>query len=309
MCPVNSKAANVRTDQLCEKLALELAAERSADDYLCIAPRPALHREDDLSQKAQKRISHGHEFRVVVSGSMRVTTAAGVVALSPRQLLLLGPDVTREDAPGDVPRPYVVGWCWINKSLAILGQTQYSSPAALKVGPIVRLFGRSDLESVASIIFDELQGKELGWEQSVRGLLTHLSTVLVRRLRRGTVVHPSPSPMVATDARSWDTVRAALQYCDANMYEPIRLTDVATAVGYSSTYLSRLISTHLGRSLFDYVRDARIQESKWLLRSTEMSITEIADSIGYRDCSYFTHYFTRTMGCSPRVYRRRVREP
>jgi AraC-like DNA-binding protein len=309
MCPMNAKVADVTTDRLCEKLALELAADRSADDYLCIASRTALQHDADVSQKAQKRISYGHEFRVVVSGSMRVTTAAGVVALSPRQLLLLGPDVTREDAPGDVSRPYVVGWCWISKSLAMLGQTQYSPPAALKVGPIARLFGRADLESIASIIFGELEGKELGWEQSVRGLLTHLSTVLVRRLRRGTVVHPSPSPMVATDTRSWDAVRSALQYCEANMYEPIRLSDVATAVGYSSTYLSRLVSAHLGRSLFEYVRDARMQEGRWLLKSTNMSISEIAYSMGYRDHSYFTHYFTRSMGCSPRTYRRRFREP
>ena len=309
MCPVNSKAANVKTDRLCEKLALELAADRSANDYLCIAPRTALQREADLSQKAQKRISHGHEFRVVVSGSMRVTTAAGVVDLLPGQLLFLRPGVPREDVLGDVSRPFVVGWCWISKSVAMLGQTQYSPPSAVKVGPIVRLFGRADLESIASVVFDELEGKELGWEQSVRGLLTHLSTVLVRRLRRGTVVHPSPSPMVATDTRSWDAVRSALQYCDANMYEPIRLSDVATAVGYSSTYLSRLVSAHLGRSLFEYVRDARMQEGRWFLKSTNMSISEIAYSMGYRDPSYFTHSFTRSMGCSPRTYRRRFREP
>ena len=115
--------------------------------------------------------------------------------------------------------------------------------------------------------------------------------------------------MVATDSRSWDTVRAALQYCDANMYEPIRLSDVATAVGYSSTYLSRLVSAHPGRSLFEYVRDARMQEGRWFLKSTNMSISEIAYSMDYRDPSYFTHCFTRSMGCSPRTYRRRFREP
>jgi len=140
MCPMNGKAPDDKTDQLCEQLALELVADRSANNYLCVAPRTALHRETDLPPKAQKHSFDGHEFRVVVSGSMRVTTAAGVVDLSPGQLLLLGPDVTREDASGDVSRPYVVGWCWINKSVAILGQTQYNPPSALKVGPIVRLF-------------------------------------------------------------------------------------------------------------------------------------------------------------------------
>ena len=41
-----------------------------------------------------------------------------------------------------------------------------------------------------------------------------------------------------------------------------------------------------------------------LLKSTDMTITEIADACGFSSASYFTELFTRQKGCPPKAYRK-----
>jgi len=78
-------------------------------------------------------------------------------------------------------------------------------------------------------------------------------------------------------------------------------------VGYSPSHLSRLISTHLGHSLSDHIRNPRMQAGIYLLESSEMSIGEIARSLGYTGPSHFSHAFTRATDLSPKAYRERLR--
>jgi AraC-like DNA-binding protein len=291
-----------------EKILLEMAAQRPASELLWATSTSSPSFERDRSPLAHKHVTDGHEFNFVTRGCVRVTVGGDIIHLTPGRLLLVGRNVAEQDSPVD-GQPFLMNWCYTDHSFALLGQTSFLPPATWKRGPSVNLLGRTDVESIAAAILGELEQKEWQWERSAHALLDYLCCILVRRLRRGSAVHFSVTepPAIHADPHTWRVVRSALRFCDANFRRPLRLADVAAAVGYSPSHLSRLVSTHLGRSLSEYLRQLRIQDSKRMLESTDMTITEIARSLGYRDPSHFSHSFTRATGMSPKAYRDRLR--
>ncbi|MBN1459307.1 MAG: helix-turn-helix transcriptional regulator [Armatimonadetes bacterium] len=210
--------------------------------------------------------------------------------------------------PADPPCHYELFWCHVNHTLVRLDRTMYAPPSRFRIGPSVELDGSRYLENSVSAVADELAHRELGWLDSVHGLLQYLSFAILRRIRRGEAVYlrDATAPAIAADLRVWRTIQAALQFCDANFRRPITAKDVATAVGYSPSYLSRAFSRHLGRSISEHLRYLRMTTARHMLETTDLPIAEIALAIGYSDHSHFTRAFTRFTGTPPKHCRRRA---
>ncbi len=292
-----------------ESMLLELAADKPAADVFYARTTVVSCPEDDSSLSLHRHVSDGHEFAFVTDGSAKVVTPEGARELSPGRLLLIGRGVEHAESPSERPEPYVMCWCYTDHTYARLDQTAYEPPTTWRMGPSIELIGRTDVENIAAAIGAELEQKDYGWDRSVSGLLTYLSCILIRRLRRGSVVRlrPCESPTISAEPRTWRTIQAALQFCEANFRRNLPLSDVAAAVGYSPSHLSRLISTHLGHSLSEHIRILRLEAGKLLLESTDTPIGEIARSLGYGDPSHFSHAFSRAEGVSPKAFRERLK--
>ena len=73
--------------------------------------------------------------------------------------------------------------------------------------------------------------------------------------------------------------------------------------GYSATYMGKIFHKFTGVSFSNYVSNARINKAKLLLKTTEYTIAEIAEQLGYYDTSHFINQFKKMVGCSPNAYR------
>ena len=93
------------------------------------------------------------------------------------------------------------------------------------------------------------------------------------------------------------------EFIEAHYRQPINLTDVAQAVGYSPAYLTNLSQSHTGRTVKAWVIERRMVQARQLLTSTAESIKHIAESIGYTDAGYFTRQFRKLHGVTPQVWR------
>jgi len=250
--------------------------------------------------------SEGHEFAFVVRGAALVITPVRRFEMTPGRLLLMGRSIEHYEAPASAGKGYQACWCTISDSHARVDNTAYAPGQGWRKGPGMALVGRTDVENIAVAIASEIANRDIGWVHSVRGLLDYLSFILVRRLRRGNVLRlpTSESPTISADPRPWRAVQKALRVCEANFHRPLGLAEVSAAVGYSPSRLSRLISAHLGHPYQDHIRTLRVNAAKQLLESSEMSVGEIARSLGYDDVSYFSHAFSRATGMSPRSYRK-----
>ena len=81
------------------------------------------------------------------------------------------------------------------------------------------------------------------------------------------------------------------------------LSYFANKYGYSCSYLGKLFSKTMGIDFSDYIINARINKSKILLRTSNYSINEIAEKLGYYDTSFFIKQFTKITNMTPGKYR------
>ena len=100
-------------------------------------------------------------------------------------------------------------------------------------------------------------------------------------------------------------IRDALRYVEENLNAPCTLEGVATALGYSGSYLSRVFGDTVGMPFTAYVRHVKINRACYLLKNTRLSVTDIVSQCGYASVATFNHNFSELTGCSPTAYRKR----
>lgn len=81
------------------------------------------------------------------------------------------------------------------------------------------------------------------------------------------------------------------------------LSDRARRLRVSVPHLSRVCRQVAGRSALAIVQERVVLEARRHLLYTSMTVAEIAFRLGFQDPAYFTRFFTRHMGLSPRAYR------
>ncbi len=112
----------------------------------------------------------------------------------------------------------------------------------------------------------------------------------------GLLEHPQ------TKASSY--AKFAVEYIQANYYSPMTIQELLTLLGVSQPYLFRIFKESTGKAPKQYLNDYRLLQAKKLLTSTSLTITEVANSVGYNDVLTFSRFFSTKEGCSPRAYRK-----
>lgn len=84
----------------------------------------------------------------------------------------------------------------------------------------------------------------------------------------------------------------------------ITLESLAQALQVSPVYLGRIIKQELGMSFVNIITQMRVKKAVQLLNSTELSIHEISEIVGYDTQHYFSTAFKKVMGVSPNQYRK-----
>lgn len=95
------------------------------------------------------------------------------------------------------------------------------------------------------------------------------------------------------------------KYIFNNYNNNITLKDIAKKEFLSPHYLSHEIKYATGYSFTDLINQTRVEESVKLLLSTDMSITEISDEVGFSHPRYFNKHFKTIFKMTPLQYRRK----
>ncbi|MBS6448026.1 MAG: AraC family transcriptional regulator [Clostridiales bacterium] len=88
-----------------------------------------------------------------------------------------------------------------------------------------------------------------------------------------------------------------------NYMHKITLLDVASHVFLSPSYLSKIFKEEMQTSFNSYLSEVRIEKSKILLLSNDLSIVEVSELVGFLDQSYFNKVFKKQTGMTPKKYR------
>ena len=114
---------------------------------------------------------------------------------------------------------------------------------------------------------------------------------------------PASQPLVKDDLQG-----KILDYLNWHIHENIRVSQVATHLGYNEKYLSTLFTAMTGESIKHYILVQKMEIAKRQLTNTNVPITAIAANMGFSDSHNFSTAFKKIVGMSPREYRKEYRE-
>ena len=100
-----------------------------------------------------------------------------------------------------------------------------------------------------------------------------------------------------------ELVREAILYIRLNLCGNLSTKDIAAHLNVTPNHLSGRFHSEVGITISDHIRTQRMEMAAELLRTTSLSVQEIAGTVGIDDAGYFSRQFRRGYGVSPVQYR------
>jgi len=110
-----------------------------------------------------------------------------------------------------------------------------------------------------------------------------------------------------TNPKLSEAVQKCCDYIEMNLSEKIRAADLAVLAGYSEYYITRKFKEETGFFINDYIKFVKIERAKLLLESTDLTVLEISEQLGFATRSYFSHAFHAIAGMTPTEFREKNR--
>jgi len=166
-------------------------------------------------------------------------------------------------------------------------QHRFASRLHLKRVPLAHV------EQLVEEMESECDEKKTGHEVVLRAKLLELMVYLSRAYVESD----------ATEAHALLRVGKVIGALENDMAKDWKLDDLLEIAHMSRSNLMRVFRMATGQPPIEYLVRLRIQRAMELLRSTHMSVTEIALEVGFNDSNYFSRSFRKATGRSPRAYR------
>jgi AraC-like DNA-binding protein len=131
---------------------------------------------------------------------------------------------------------------------------------------------------------------------------THPSEVTV------TAARSQPAGTAPRAALAPHRVAAVVGYIDQHLQEAIGVHGLAGVVGLSPFHFARMFKAALGVPPHVYITQTRMDRAKRLLHESNLTLRDVATSVGYQTQAHFTGVFHKHVGTTPRMYRVRSRE-
>lgn len=164
-------------------------------------------------------------------------------------------------------------------------------------------------------VIRELEEQKPSYQLSAKGLLLALYIELLRieapGKNGGGVKNTVAAEAAAAQTEDRDNalvIAPALDYIEENYSSQFTIEYLADLCHWSPTHFRRVFHDIMGTSPLDFVNNTRITKACNLLRSTEDSILNISETVGFHSVSSFNRYFTKIMQMSPREYRKQMQK-
>lgn len=99
-------------------------------------------------------------------------------------------------------------------------------------------------------------------------------------------------------------ISETLNYIENNYTHKITIPDLLEVSHFSEGYFTRIFKEATGKTPINYINEYRLLIASGLLKTTAMTVTQIASSVGFDDVNYFTRLFKRTFSAAPNEYRK-----
>ena len=238
--------------------------------------------------------AHSHtELFFIVSGKGQFIIQDQIFPVGINDLVIINPNVIHtEDSLNAQPLEYIV--------LGIGGIELATTENSNGQFCILDHFESAEISSCLRNILREMEQKNTGYQDICQAYME----ILIIRLMRNTAMTLQAEPQVNTGNRQCANVK---RYIDLHFKESLTLEQLAEEAHMSKYYLSHAFKREYGVSPINYMISRRIDESKYLLTETDLSMSQIAQLLGFSSLSYFSQVFRKENNTSPMEFRQNAR--
>ncbi len=268
-----------------------------------------------MSKKQVKDIQNYHyhdyvELLFGVSGSVNAYVGTDCYRLDAGSMILIGNDEFHEVNGTGESAEYIV--------VKFLPSILFSESQTLSEYTYTRLWlqntrggkihfdAKELLDTPIPTLFANLirewEGAQFGYELSLRVDVTSI----VLHIMRKWLSQDSSFFEHSMTASQRELIRSAITYIEEN-YSDMSEDGCARALGVSAAYLSRIFKKGMKTSFTAYVNNIKLKNAEKLLISGSLSMTEIAEHVGFSTVAYFISCFRQKYRFTPNQYRKLLR--
>lgn len=107
-----------------------------------------------------------------------------------------------------------------------------------------------------------------------------------------------------SNAQYSNLIKQIVSYIGNHLSEELSVTILADLFHTNSSHLARKFKKETGYTISEYVNNQKIEAAKILLQRKELSVSQIAENLGYNSSSYFSTVFKKVTGTAPSGYKR-----
>ncbi|GGE68622.1 helix-turn-helix domain-containing protein [Priestia taiwanensis] len=105
-----------------------------------------------------------------------------------------------------------------------------------------------------------------------------------------------------------ENIAIIIRYMQQSYHTQLTAIDIANHFGIERRKLTYLFEKQMGMTPNEYLTDLRIQKAGVLLRTSDLTMAEIAERVGYTDYFYFSRVFKKVTSLSPSDFRKHMKE-
>ena len=271
---------------------------QSRDRFLYVLP----HRHADATTNAIPQWHEALEIKLFYTSGTTLVIGDEVFLASAGDVFVIDPCVSHSTVDEDPGNDYHM----LDVDLARLPATPGST-----AGRILEALSAGELRFMPHIPGDRILAERIeavvrAYAEDPDGLAALGETyllldALVTRASRNAEAIPAKN--AAESARK---LAPALSLLQRDYVRRLTLQELGDTCGLHPRYFCRLFRDKTGKTVTDYLACLRIGHACVLLKSTDLSVDEIAVRSGFSDRDYFARIFKRHRGCTPLQYRKRL---
>lgn len=238
--------------------------------------------------------THNHvELFYIIGGKGQFLINDKLYPVNTNHLVIINPNVLHTEVSLNAqPLEYIVlGVDGIELSIHDSNNGQFA---------ILDHFESLDIASCLRNILREMELKQPGYEDICQA---YMEILVIRLMRNTELAVPSESASISGNRQC----AAIRRYIDLHFKEPLTLDLLAEEAHMNKFYLSHTFKKEYGVSPINYMISKRIEESKYLLAETDLSLSQISQLLGFSSLSYFSQVFRKTQSVPPMEYRQSVK--
>ncbi len=108
--------------------------------------------------------------------------------------------------------------------------------------------------------------------------------------------------------KSLEKLKYTLKYVEEHYSEHITIEEMAKLTFYSKSHFMKFFKSHIGTGFIDYLNNYRLMMSEQMLKTSDLSVIEIAQLNGFDNISYFNRIFKKKYNLSPSKLRKNAKK-